>query len=362
MSKRSSSRKFFDKNGIKIILTNGNKRTKVVSSTYPRFTKGDNMPDSSSSALNATEARAVVDIALKSLRTNMPDGSKMGKVKITPYMAACMLLFNPNNRKIGRINAESIASAIKNNQWDSDNGECIKFAYDGTLVDGQHRLLAVKMADRAAEFWVMHSVKTAKILTRTLDTGKTRNAKDILGMQGADKEFAPIFTVGWHYEQTKSYGHKPSVSMEYILKASRLHPNVAQSCNWVRNHLKGDFGCSQSAVMFAHYMIMQRDPAKGSQFFECIIDPTRCSSKQWQDRFIRLGRILIGWDKRKDTHKGRVARGTFLANLYAYHYQKNQWPNGKQLKIMLDANKPMSWPDSTVFGNFQLPTIKEIKE
>ena len=58
---------------------------------------------------------------------------------ITPDMAAQMLERNTMNRNISQLNVTRYANDMASGAWEQ-NGETIKIAEDGTILDGQHPL------------------------------------------------------------------------------------------------------------------------------------------------------------------------------------------------------------------------------
>src|SRR3990172_2754159 len=69
-------------------------------------------------------------------------------VEITPDLAARWLLSNTHNRTMKVKAIARYAADIRSGAW-YVNGETIKFAADGTLLDGQNRLRACIEAGRA---------------------------------------------------------------------------------------------------------------------------------------------------------------------------------------------------------------------
>ena len=65
---------------------------------------------------------------------------------ITPQLAKDILANNNLNRNINATIVGHYADAISRGQWEL-NGEAIKIAHDGRLLDGQHRLMAVIKSD-----------------------------------------------------------------------------------------------------------------------------------------------------------------------------------------------------------------------
>lgn len=100
---------------------------------------------------------------------------------ITPQAAQEMLAHNTMNRPANKTQVEFYADTMKRGEWEL-NGETIKFAKDGTLLDGQHRLMAVVKANIPAPFVVVRGLD--KEVFKTMDVGKKRTDGDILNVAG----------------------------------------------------------------------------------------------------------------------------------------------------------------------------------
>ena len=103
------------------------------------------------------------------------------KKKITPKMAHEFLRMNWSNRTVRNEHTDRIATDIREGRWQL-NGESIKFDDDGHLIDGQHRLLAIIEADKAAETYIVTGAP--KSTQRTLGGVIARTFSDELTMRG----------------------------------------------------------------------------------------------------------------------------------------------------------------------------------
>ena len=102
-------------------------------------------------------------------------------VTVTPDIARRILAMNEQNRTISNRLIEMIASDIRSGLWVL-NGESIVISSDGYLNDGQHRLLAVVLADKPIQSVMMFGVSRASRMT--VDMGRARKVSDFFTMQG----------------------------------------------------------------------------------------------------------------------------------------------------------------------------------
>ena len=112
---------------------------------------------------------------------------------ITPEYAEKLLEKNNINRNMSRHSVNEYARQMAAGLWFEETGEAIKIAYDGTLIDGQQRLMAIIKAGVSLNFLVIEEMD--KTAFRYIDTGKKRTAGDVLtiaGVAGANHVAAGI--------------------------------------------------------------------------------------------------------------------------------------------------------------------------
>lgn len=102
-------------------------------------------------------------------------------VTITPQLAAQLLEQNTGNRKVSKANYNRVLEAMSKGEWEL-NGEAIKIARDGHILDGQHRLLVAAENDLTFQTLVVYGLPDQT--QDTMDTGKSRTASDVLAING----------------------------------------------------------------------------------------------------------------------------------------------------------------------------------
>lgn len=103
---------------------------------------------------------------------------------ITPEVAKSYLrLNNPNNRKISPRVVEDYARQMRRGEFRLTH-QGIGFLTDGTLGDGQHRLLGIVKSGCPVQMQVTRGLTQADILA--VDRGKTRSVSDVVRIAGAD--------------------------------------------------------------------------------------------------------------------------------------------------------------------------------
>lgn len=99
-------------------------------------------------------------------------------VTVTPAMAAYWLEhLNKGNRHLSAIVAGRYAEAMKAGRWKLTH-QAIAFDSEGHILDGQHRLQAVVMADMPMQFWVIPNGDRDTFAV--LDVGRRRQAGHLI--------------------------------------------------------------------------------------------------------------------------------------------------------------------------------------
>lgn len=107
---------------------------------------------------------------------------QISETVMTPADAARLLENNTVNRKLSRPRAAALAAMIERGEWQLD-GNPVKIADDGTVIDGQHRLRAI--ADSQTEGVPLILITGLPAETRLVtDTGRSRTFADYLEIKG----------------------------------------------------------------------------------------------------------------------------------------------------------------------------------
>lgn len=105
-------------------------------------------------------------------------------MQISPQVAAEMLERNHENRPLDRGRVTFLREAIDRDEWQvSHQGIAFSGAFhDSRLLDGQHRLEAIRLSGRTVPLLVFEHVPEETF--SVMDTGRARTASTVLAMQG----------------------------------------------------------------------------------------------------------------------------------------------------------------------------------
>lgn len=147
-------------------------------------------------------------------------------VDVTPAVAGDYLTHNTHNRNvkptaIARFVADMLAGEW---QW---TGEPIRFAIDGTLIDGQNRLHAIVESGTTQKMLVIRGLPMET--QRDIDTGTPRRLHDVLKLRGevnASSLAALVRAVeSWESGARRSIGHG-NAAHSRCLRSLDAHPEL----------------------------------------------------------------------------------------------------------------------------------------
>lgn len=225
---------------------------------------------------------------------------------VTPDMAKSWLENNTSNRKVSKPAVEQYAEAMRNGDW-LVNGEAIKIAQDGSLLDGQHRLLAIIKANRAVETMVIDGVD--KSVMPTIDVGKKRTNGDIISMYEVKYpvQVAGAIAVAYHLTEGKtgrtgnnSLGRVTAVEANRFLS---LYPSIADSVLFCI-HNRGNFRY-RAQYGALHFLFSRKNQIAADRFFLRLFNGMGLVES---DPVYRLREKILA----EEVSRKKASRGDFL--------------------------------------------------
>ncbi|WP_229670449.1 hypothetical protein [Microlunatus endophyticus] len=146
---------------------------------------------------------------------------------------------------------------------------------NGVLVDGQHRLAAVIEAGVSVEMTVFMDVPADTF--DVLDTGKKRNAADVLAIEGekSTMQLASMVRTVWLYDNRPDLtwaGGNASVTNHQILETLERNPKIRDFVV-LGDQLSQEVGMIKSAAGAASYLVSRVNlPNKLQPWFDGVID------------------------------------------------------------------------------------------
>lgn len=202
-------------------------------------------------------------------------GAKL--VTIWPALAQWLLQFNTLNRSPRRFWVKELAHRMKNGEFSTTNAT-IGFSLDWkwsesgglvpvvTLVDGQHRLMAIAESGVSVETYVVTGLEPEHTFGK-IDVGQSRNGADWLTVRGEKNTSALSAAISWSWRycngtmmtggtisesQQKTHLDQHAGLRDAVIVAKRM-PNLARSVGL-------------TAALYYH--CAQFDASKAEHFFK----------------------------------------------------------------------------------------------
>jgi hypothetical protein len=223
---------------------------------------------------------------------------------ISPVKAAELLEANTSNRPLSKPTVHSFAEAMRRGDWMVTH-QGIAFDVNGVLVDGQHRLAAIIEADMPIALTVFTEVDEGTF--DVLDTGKRRNAADVLAIEGEKSStmLAAMVRTVWLFENRPDLswsGGSAAVTNHQVVATLEQHPKLREYVA-VGDQVSTATGMIKSAAGAASYLVTQANKrADLSGWFEGIIDGAGLAK---QDPRLLFRRVMFSMARKQ---AGQVLR------------------------------------------------------
>lgn len=195
---------------------------------------------------------------------------KVAMVEITPRKAEQLLERNTHNRSVRDAAVQQYARDMRNGDW-RFNGEAIKIAIDGQILDGQHRLMACLEAD--VSFTTLLITGLPNESQETMDQGRSRNFSDMLKLRG-EKNYTVLSTavrMVCLYERDGvplKMGFVPVPSAQEMFRCLERNPEIRDSVELGARLGKPWLPATMIAGL--HYLFASVNSRDATSFFEQV--------------------------------------------------------------------------------------------
>jgi hypothetical protein len=194
-------------------------------------------------------------------------GPQYKVVDVTPALAEKWIGQNTHNRKVRENAILGYARDMEAGNW-AENGESIKFAADGTLLDGQHRLHAIALSGVTIRLLVVTGLKNAA--QETMDDGRKRTVADALTLRKEPNavQLASITrrVLMWNQGTYRNVGSRPPTNTESLTFLGE-HPELRESTS-VAVSLRKAVALPSSVVGLTHWLFNRVDVTDAAWFFD----------------------------------------------------------------------------------------------
>jgi hypothetical protein len=241
-------------------------------------------------------------------------------VRMTPEVAGKLIeARNGHNRNVTWGRVTQYAEDIRRGEW-LMNGEAIKIAKDGTVLDGQHRLMAILEADRPIETLLVTGLDpTAQ---ESMDQGKPRGFNDVLRLRG-EKDYnvlaAAVKLIATYERDGVPFarGFASAVSNQQASLTLARNPEIRDACKLATRLRKPWMPVSNMGALY--FLMSAAEEGRAAAFFtqlgegvelagpvhtlrdrliceHAISDGTRMHLK------VRMVFVVIGWNAFVEGH------------------------------------------------------------
>lgn len=241
---------------------------------------------------------------------------------VSPETARNWLGHNTHNRVLRKQIVSAYARDMKAGRWEFD-GTPIRFALDGTLLDGQHRLQAIVESNTTQTMAILRGLDPKSQVT--MDSGIARKAGDQITLVGkrngsALSAAAKAVLTGGGIERGNN-----RVTMSEQLSVLELDPSI----EWIVNEVLPILSKGLRPIMtptvafYAYWRLNQIDPEATAQFFEEVASMTNLPPGS---PIIALQRRLVGNSMRGSSWKDRTEALACIFRAW------NAWRSGESLQ------------------------------
>jgi hypothetical protein len=234
------------------------------------------------------------------------NGTAQVKVRVeqvSPAMAKKLLAANQRNRNLAARRVATLAGAMTRGEW-TLNGESIKVAANGDLIDGQHRLAAIMASGKTLSMVVVRGLPNE--VQGTVDIGAARTVGDMLRLRG-EKDY---YVLGaalrrlWMYSELGTFAHSGSVipTPQQVIGMLDAHPKVRSSKPYAAR-LYQYVRVPKGPFTTLHYLFSLVDAADANVWFESVTNGDGLAHDDpralWRNQTLRCS-----------CRRGRSSRGT----------------------------------------------------
>lgn len=196
----------------------------------------------------------------------------VGFVLVTPSTAEAWLAEGARNRRLRPGRVEAYAADMVSGRWYFEASP-IKFDHEGALIDGQHRLSALVVADRNIMFLVVCGL--AERTMDVVDTGAKRTGGDMFGLHEREhaNELAALTRLVLHWRggqiTTTASVLKVAVSNALLAATEAADPRISWAVGEAMAH-RHRIGTTTTAIGLFLWLVPAEESERACEFLGAI--------------------------------------------------------------------------------------------
>jgi hypothetical protein len=243
-------------------------------------------------------------------------------VPIDPQTAARWLKRNTKNRKLRRSDVDAYARDMLAGNWQM-TGEAIKFAPDGTLLDGQHRLAAIVKSGVTVTLLVIRNVPATA--QAAMDSGTKRTAADMLTL--AEHKNATMLAAAARLAiqvERGDLGNNWAPTHAEVATYIDNNPGLVRAVELARAVARR-VDCTPATVAYTWYVLAKIDPFEAANFWGSAADKVGLRAgdpvialtnrfaearrnRQPLTRTMQISAVYRAWNARRDGKSMRLVK------------------------------------------------------
>lgn len=266
--------------------------------------------------------------------------------QLLPEDAEHLLEENDHNRHMKARVVERYKRFMKAGKWRL-NGECIKIDTNGILLDGQHRLEALRQLGKPVRMSL--AIGVAPDTFAINDTGKSRSSGDILSIAGyknVNANAAALRFLLW-YRDSEVLSSRVDICPDDILAAMKRWPHIT---HFVYPSIEFKTLMPSSIVQFFMYVTQTIDPEISYLFFHKFLTGEGLKKNsgilQLRDMLTKYKISNLSMDKRHHVACLILAWNHFIEDRPA---KTIKW-NGKSFPAITGVDRDLLFKKNSGFG------------
>ena len=193
-------------------------------------------------------------------------------VQLTPDLAREFLSHNTKNyRGVRDPEVHSLAGVMRRGEWVINN-DAICFSEDGTMINGQHRCLAVIRSGVTVPILVMRGV--AMVAADSMDTGRKRTPGQVLAHHGYSNATELAGAIRSYNNLIHGYNAGNLTNPQILNFADKHHEVLRISMSHGKKVARDIVGTPKGMCAGIHFAFGQIDPERANEFFVRFSDGT----------------------------------------------------------------------------------------
>lgn len=189
------------------------------------------------------------------------------RATITPHLAQQMLTRNTHNRPLNAAHVDEYTRDMLANHW-RENGDGIRFDWNGVMVDGQHTTTAILRSGTTINTLIVTNLDPA--VQETIDAGRKRSASDMFSLTNENNASILSSVTArvwkWNRGDRRLNGTRPTKAE--LRDTLAEYPSLRRSVEIAGYVHKNFRSVPPSAVGTAHHLFLQLDPGHTAEFME----------------------------------------------------------------------------------------------